>query len=476
MFWTNVLSGAAGHTYGANGIWQLNRQGRPYGNSPHGGNYGTIPWDEAMKLPGSQQLGLGKRLLEAYPWHHFEPHPEWASWKEGDSRGFTWGDWIWSPGGDPTRDAPVAARAFRKTFSLPDGARIDHAVLRLTADDRFTAYLNGQLVGSHANWMSGREFADVGRLLRPGKNVLAVRGENAPGPKGANPAGLACNLGVVLDGGAKVVVLSDGTWRCSAGEEKGWQEPGFDDGSWEPARVIARFGEGPWGARIGEPDEFLVPYTAGIPGVVRIVYLPLPRAVTIHHLEPGKAYIARAFDPTSGRRQEIGAVRPDDAGRGRYPRPQGRRATGCSCWRPAARDIDPAGIKGDGRDQKGDRNGDASRFDGPAHADVGRPIGPVRRPDSPQPCGPPAAARPAPCARPSPCPRPPSPPAGPRARTRTIAAPPRIGQRPDAVQSRPERPATVPTRRPASPGRQPAAGRGRRTRAIATRERRTRWH
>ena len=68
------------------------------------------------------------------------------------------------------------------------------------------------------------------------------------------------------------------------------------------------------GARIGEPDEFLVPYTAGIPGVVRIVYLPLPRAVTIHHLEPGKAYIARVFDPTSGRRQEIGAVRPDERG------------------------------------------------------------------------------------------------------------------------------------------------------------------
>ena len=69
MFWTSMLSGAAGHTYGANGIWQLNRRDQPYGKSPHGGTYGPIPWDDAMRLPGSRQLGLAKKFLEHYPWH-----------------------------------------------------------------------------------------------------------------------------------------------------------------------------------------------------------------------------------------------------------------------------------------------------------------------------------------------------------------------------------------------------------------------
>src|SRR5687768_18549422 len=50
MFWTNMLSGAAGHTYGANGIWQVNRPGQPYGNSPHGGNYGVIPRSEERRV------------------------------------------------------------------------------------------------------------------------------------------------------------------------------------------------------------------------------------------------------------------------------------------------------------------------------------------------------------------------------------------------------------------------------------------
>jgi hypothetical protein len=82
MFWTSMLSGAAGHTYGANGLWQLNRRGQPYGKSPHGGTYGPIPWDDAMNLPGSGQLGEAKRFLEHFPWHQLEPHPEWAAWGE----------------------------------------------------------------------------------------------------------------------------------------------------------------------------------------------------------------------------------------------------------------------------------------------------------------------------------------------------------------------------------------------------------
>ena len=31
-----------------------------------------------MNYPGSTQLGIGKKLLEQYPWHRFEAHPEWV--------------------------------------------------------------------------------------------------------------------------------------------------------------------------------------------------------------------------------------------------------------------------------------------------------------------------------------------------------------------------------------------------------------
>ena len=86
LFWSCMLSGAAGHTYGANGIWQVNTRGKPYGPSPHGTSWGDTPWEEAYQLPGSGQLGLGKRLLERYPWWQFESRPEWVEphHNEGD--------------------------------------------------------------------------------------------------------------------------------------------------------------------------------------------------------------------------------------------------------------------------------------------------------------------------------------------------------------------------------------------------------
>jgi hypothetical protein len=86
MFWCCMLSGAAGHTYGANGIWQVNEDARPFGPSPHGSSWGDRPWREAYQLPGSGQLGLAKRLLERYEWWRFEPHPEWVEphWTEDD--------------------------------------------------------------------------------------------------------------------------------------------------------------------------------------------------------------------------------------------------------------------------------------------------------------------------------------------------------------------------------------------------------
>jgi hypothetical protein len=78
MFWSCMLSGACGHTYGANGIWQVNEPGKPFGPSPHGSSWGDRAWTEAYQLPGSREVALGKGLLARYPWWRLEPHPEWV--------------------------------------------------------------------------------------------------------------------------------------------------------------------------------------------------------------------------------------------------------------------------------------------------------------------------------------------------------------------------------------------------------------
>ena len=82
-FWSTMLAGAAGYSYGANGIWQVDRADRPYGVSPHGTGWAGAPWDQAMSFPGSAQVGVGKRILERFEWWRFEPHPEWAEPAQG---------------------------------------------------------------------------------------------------------------------------------------------------------------------------------------------------------------------------------------------------------------------------------------------------------------------------------------------------------------------------------------------------------
>lgn len=77
LFWMNIMLGACGQTYGANGIWQLNTFGQPYGVSPHGAHWGSTPWEVAYKLPGSFQVGAAKKLWTRFDWWKFEMHPEW---------------------------------------------------------------------------------------------------------------------------------------------------------------------------------------------------------------------------------------------------------------------------------------------------------------------------------------------------------------------------------------------------------------
>ena len=78
LFWSAMLSGAAGHTYGANGIWQVNTEEQSFGPSPGGYAWGGPSWPAAAELPGSTQLGIGRKFLERYPWRQFEQHPEWV--------------------------------------------------------------------------------------------------------------------------------------------------------------------------------------------------------------------------------------------------------------------------------------------------------------------------------------------------------------------------------------------------------------
>jgi hypothetical protein len=327
MFWLCLMNGAAGHTYGANGIWQCNRPGDPHGKSPHGGTYGKITWSEAMRLPGSRQVGLGKKLLEQYPWQQFRPHPEWVAFAGDSALSFEGCKWLWFPEGNPAQGAPVAKRYFRRVFVLPEGSTPTQARLRVSADDVFSARLNGKTLGTGEDWHIGKQFNLAG-LLKPGTNVVAIVAENKPAPVAANPAGLIACLEVTSAENRPILKLvSDETWQCAQREAEGWDSADFDGNAWDKAMVVGRYGDAPWG-QIGEAtDEAYGPQATGIPGVVRVIYVPRSAAVEVRHLVAQATYTATCFDPVSGDKTTLGKIRADAAGR-------------WICQPPAAKDHD----------------------------------------------------------------------------------------------------------------------------------------
>ncbi len=318
MFWLCMMNGASGHTYGANGIWQVNRRGDPHGPSPHhngGFGYGKIPWDEAMNLPGSEQAGFGKKLFEQFPWQNFQPHPEWATFANKSSLNFESCKWIWFPEGNPAQNAPSEKRFFRRAFSLPPGKVVQQCQLRVSADNRFAAKLNGEILGSGSDWQTGKQFNVLPSRMKTGANVLAIETENLPDGT-VNPAGLIAVLEVRFTDGESLKLISDSEWRCSKSESTGWDQTDFDHASWPKALAIGNYGEGPWG-QIGQSsnDGVFGPQATGIPGSLRIIYVPENDSIVVRNLGKNASFSASYFNPVTGEQKvAFPQAKADDAG------------------------------------------------------------------------------------------------------------------------------------------------------------------
>lgn len=70
--WSHMLSGAAGHTYGAHGIWGMNTQEHSSGLS----SGSAPPWKVAKDFSGARSVGFAGRLLRRYEWWTLVPRPE----------------------------------------------------------------------------------------------------------------------------------------------------------------------------------------------------------------------------------------------------------------------------------------------------------------------------------------------------------------------------------------------------------------
>jgi putative heme-binding domain-containing protein len=143
--------------------------------------------------------------------------------------------WIW-----PTNAVVDHQEAwFRKAFVL--AAEPVKATLRGACDDRTNVYIDGELVAASAAWWTPYE-EDVLRALHEGENVFAAWSQNVE-----LAAGFWLELDVELANGTTTRVVTDSSWRASSEEAKGFEEPAYDDSSWEQAIQRGVVGGPPWG-------------------------------------------------------------------------------------------------------------------------------------------------------------------------------------------------------------------------------------
>ena len=164
--------------------------------------------------------------------------------------------WIWHKEGNPAASAPVGKRFFRRSVTLDEDAAVESARVYMTADNSFELWVNGQPAGSGENFHQVVEM-DVGPLLKPGLNVLAVWAVNSG--ETPNPAGLIGNLAIRFRSGRLLEVPTDRQWQ-SPPDTEGASTARADAGEpWGPALELGPAGMAPWGlgAQAGrEPAQY----------------------------------------------------------------------------------------------------------------------------------------------------------------------------------------------------------------------------
>ena len=132
---------------------------------------------------------------------------------------------------------------------IADDATVS-GTLRVTTDDNFRLYVNGQLIDETPRLWSSPQTYTVPVFRNPTrKNVLAVQGINTAEISGLD-RGIIADLAFDAGAGAQSVV-TDATWRLATSLATNWFTVAFDDSAWVAAIDEGAHGIAPYGSVLG---------------------------------------------------------------------------------------------------------------------------------------------------------------------------------------------------------------------------------
>ena len=205
--------------------------------------------------------------------------------------------WMWGPIPaikPASLDRPPGKVFFRHDFTLPKDAKVKSAIVQAAADNSYELYVNGKKAGNGVAWINYGTH-DIAKLLKPGKNVIALIGSN--GIDKPSPAGLLAGMLIKLSNGKTIGLSSGKGWNVTNKSQKPrWNETNFNDSAWGKSESLGPRAMAPWrtgqtkpinpgNVLGGKPDEiFLTAFDIEVLGkrdpFVRLWFNPVQQAVT----------------------------------------------------------------------------------------------------------------------------------------------------------------------------------------------------
>ncbi|QGQ99683.1 hypothetical protein EHS13_34900 [Paenibacillus psychroresistens] len=179
-------------------------------------------------------------------------HPEdWqGEWIGGNSsyNPLDGSQWIWHSL-NLAEAAPDTKVIFRKVLQLPTDRIIRQAIFHGTCGSLFTLFVNGSTIAKlnkrwKQDWISPFYYIDFTAKLIDGDNCLVCEVENTD----SEHAGFVGVFELHYDDGSQETIFTDAAWAVSDPTEDGWKLADYvADSTWSEAKVIAEFGDQPWG-------------------------------------------------------------------------------------------------------------------------------------------------------------------------------------------------------------------------------------
>jgi len=210
-------------------------------------------WDEngiASNFSDLAQWEMG--ILNKQEWQ-----ANWISKKideqaiDKEKKKWQWKEWFWHPSEIGINKSVY----FRKKLIISANKTVTSAVMRLTADNNFTAYFNNKELGTGNSWKKIYEF-DVSNIIKE-QNIIAIRAANSIG----DGCGILFSLKINFDDGSNIYIVADKTtkdWKSTNKKYTDWKKFTFNDSKWSGIKLLGDYESSSWG-KVDDWNKYVAP-------------------------------------------------------------------------------------------------------------------------------------------------------------------------------------------------------------------------